>query len=329
MKGMKKVGNILATGVALIAVLIYYFLSGGATGEQTVPVSEPSVSTEATSAAASETASTSDEPSAKPPSSKTPPPDLGSDVLTVTFIDIGQGDSELIQLGDSAVLIDSGEYEKRNVVINTLESLGVKKLDLVIATHPHADHMGSMSAIIDHFEIERIMMPNAVATTVAFEKMLQSIQNKGLKIDRPIAGTDVQAGEITLHIFAPNSEKYSDVNNYSIIAKLEHGNVSFLFTGDAEALSEKEVLAKEFDASADVLKLGHHGSSSSTSPDFLAAVGPKLAVISCGAGNTYGHPHRETMAKMNEGGIELYRTDLSGTITMKTDGEEIYVSTEK
>jgi competence protein ComEC len=247
-------------------------------------------------------------------------------LLRVTFIDIGQGDSELIQLEDHAILIDSGEYEKRSVVIDTLKSLGVEKLDYCIATHPHTDHMGSMSAVIEAFDVERVMMPNATATTVAFERLLRAIQSKSLTIDRPAPGAVIEAGGIKLQIFAPNSEKYADVNNYSIVARLDYYDTSFLFTGDAEALSENEMLAKGFDLDTDVLKIGHHGSSSSTSANFLDKVTPAMAVISCAAGNSYGHPHRETLAILDKAKVEVFRTDLLGTITITSDGKRLVTS---
>ncbi|MDR1643712.1 MAG: MBL fold metallo-hydrolase [Clostridiales bacterium] len=247
-------------------------------------------------------------------------------LLKVTFIDIGQGDSELIQLEDHAILIDSGEYEKRNIVIDALKSLGVEKLDYCVATHPHTDHMGSMSAVVDAFDVGKILMPNASATTVAFERLLRAIQNKSLTIDRPVPGTTIQAGGIELQLFAPNNEKYADVNNYSIVARLDYYDTSFLFTGDAEALSEKEIQAKNFDLDVDVLKIGHHGSVSSTSDDFLAQVTPAMAVISCAAGNSYGHPHRETLAKLDKAKVEVFRTDLLGTITITSDGKKLVTS---
>ncbi|MDR1558295.1 MAG: MBL fold metallo-hydrolase, partial [Clostridiales bacterium] len=217
----------------------------------------------------------------------------------------------------------------REDLIVKLTELNVTALDYVIATHPHADHMGSMNVVIDTYDIKNIMMPDAMATTVAFEKMLESISRKGLRIQRPVPGESVSAGNIALEILAPNSGDYKDVNDYSIVARLLWGETSFLFTGDAEALSEKEILDKGFDVSADVLKVGHHGSVSSTSDEFLEAVNPTMAVISCGQGNTYGHPHTETSAKLTEKNITVYRTDTMGTITMSSDGENITVTTEK
>ncbi|MDR3239209.1 MAG: MBL fold metallo-hydrolase, partial [Clostridiales bacterium] len=167
------------------------------------------------------------------------------------------------------------------------------------------------------------------AATVAFEKMLQSILNKGLTIERPKPGGEITAGHIALQVFAPNAGDYADVNNYSIVCKLIYGRTSFLFMGDAEALSEKEMLAQGYDLSANVLKIGHHGSVTSTDPAFLAAVHPDMAVISCAEDNSYGHPHTETLEKLENAQATVYRTDLQGTITMRSDGNSIAVETEK
>ncbi|MDR1914330.1 MAG: MBL fold metallo-hydrolase [Clostridiales bacterium] len=249
--------------------------------------------------------------------------------LVVTFVNVGQGDSILIQQAENAILIDSGEYSQREELTETLQKCGVTALDYVIVTHPHADHMGCMSVIINNFDVRHVLMPDVTATTVSFERMLQAIDAKNLEIESPEPGEYIEAGNIRLQILAPNGDDYKDVNNYSIITRMIWGESEFIFTGDAEELSEKEVLLTEFDVSADVLKVGHHGSVSSTGEEFLAAVDPDMAVISCGADNSYGHPHVETMDKLNAAQIVVYRTDTMGTITMRSNGNEITVSTEK
>jgi len=249
--------------------------------------------------------------------------------LIVTFIDIGQGDSELIQQGDNAVLIDTGEYSQRQILTDTLGSLGVTSLDYVIATHPHSDHIGSMNVIIDSYDVRHVMMPYATANTVSFQKMLESISKKGLHIEHPAPGSSIRAGNIELEILAPNSDKYEDTNDISIITRLQWGATAFIFEGDAEALSEKEVLNKGFNVSADVIKIGHHGSSSSSSDAYLDAVNPRAAVITCGQGNVYGHPHKEVLDRLSIRNIAVYRTDTMGTITMRSNGTDITVETQK
>jgi competence protein ComEC len=269
-------------------------------------------------------------------SAESPEPDNPDDTtvgslgcLTVACMDVRQGDSALIMSPEAAILIDCGDYSQREELAETLARFDVVAFDLVIATHPHADHMGGMSEIIKNYEVRRILMPDVTSNTVAFEKMLEEIEAKGLEIETPVPGSDLTVNDITLEIVAPNSNDYRDINNYSIVCRLKWGDTSFLFTGDAEELSESEILAAGFDIDADVLKVGHHGSSSSSSTDFLKAVSPSIAVISCGAGNSYGHPHRETLSGLAAENVTVYRTDTRGTIVMISNGNDIDVSTDK
>ncbi|NFE95843.1 UNVERIFIED_ORG: MBL fold protein [Clostridium botulinum] len=241
--------------------------------------------------------------------------------IKVHYIDVGQGDSELIQIGDKNVLIDAGCNDSK--ALNYLKSIGINKLDYVIATHPHEDHIGGMATIINNFNIGEFYAPKVNHTTKTFENMIKALQSKGIKLTAPTLGDTLNVGNATLQFLAPNSAKYEDMNNYSIACKLKYGNTSYVFMGDAEALSEGEILAKQLDISADVLKLSHHGSHSSTSQTFLAKVNPRYAIVSCGKGNDYGHPHKETIDKLNAKNIEILRTDVSGTIISTSDGNNI------
>ncbi|NFO80320.1 MBL fold metallo-hydrolase [Clostridium botulinum] len=241
--------------------------------------------------------------------------------MKVHYIDVGQGDSELIQIDGKNILIDAGCND--NKALNYLKSQGISKLDYIIATHPHEDHIGGMTSVINNFEIGEFYAPKVTHTTRTFENMVKALQNKGLKITVPKVGDTLTIGNATMQFLAPNSATYQDMNNYSIVCKLKYGNTSYLFTGDAESLSEGEILAKQLDISADVLKLGHHGSHSSTSQAFLDKVNPKYAIVSCGKGNDYGHPHQETIDKLNAKNINILRTDVSGTIISTSDGNNI------
>lgn len=251
-----------------------------------------------------------------------------NDDLKVHFIDVGQADSILIQQGNNAMLIDAGNNGDSETVKNYISKQGIKKLDYVIGTHPHEDHIGGLDYVINNFEIGKIYMPKATSNTKTFEDVVTTIKNKGMQITTPVPGDSFKLGEADCKILAPNSASYKDLNNYSIVIQVTYKNNSFMFTGDAEAISETEILNKGFDVKADVLKIGHHGSSSSTSDEFLKKVSPKYAVISAGKDNDYGHPHKETMKRLKDSGITVYRTDESGTIICTSDGNNISFNTK-
>jgi len=248
--------------------------------------------------------------------------------LKVHFINVGQADSILIQQGSKFMLIDAGNNGDGKLVENYLLKQGVKSLDYVIGTHPHEDHIGGLDYIINDFNIGKIYLPKVTSTTKAFGDVIVAIKNKGLKVAEPKPGETFNLGSAKCTILAPNSSKYKDSNNYSVVVKLEFGSNSFLLTGDAEDISESEILAKGFNVKADLLKVGHHGSSSSTTEEYLAKVNPKYAVISCEIGNVYGHPHKETMDKLKNKNILVYRTDELGTIVATSNGKTISFNTK-
>lgn len=245
--------------------------------------------------------------------------------MLVHYIDVGQGDSILIQVNNKNLLIDAGPKNNKENLLSYLDSLDLPKLDYIIATHPHEDHIGNMSSIINKYKLGKFYAPKVEHTTSDFEKMVESLITKNLKIN--VIKTDIDTidlGEGTkVTILSPFNEEYSNLNDYSPIIKIEYGNNSFLFTGDAEKEIEKELLTKNSNIKADVLKIGHHGSSTSTSAAFLKAVNPDIAVISLGVDNKYGHPHPQTTNLLNSNNTLVYRTDIDGTIVLSSDGIEI------
>ena len=241
--------------------------------------------------------------------------------LEVTYLDVGQGDSIFIRLPDErTMLIDAGEKNNGPMIEDFLHDQEVDRIDFLIATHPHTDHIGGMETIVRSFEIGKIYMPKKSHTSKTYESLLSAIQEKGLKISTAKAGVSIlEEPGLSASILAPTKD-YDDLNNSSAVIKLVYQDTSFLFTGDAEAESEEQIAC---DVRAGVLKIGHHGSQTSTSDSFLQKVSPTYAVISCGEGNSYGHPHPETLKKLNDAGVIVYRTDQLGSIEAISDGTDI------
>ena len=219
-----------------------------------------------------------------------------NDELVVHYLDVGQGDSTFIELpNDEVMLIDAGENEYSDEIIDYISDLGYKKIDYVIGTHPHSDHIGGMENIIKSYDIGKIYLPKVSSNTKTYLNLLQSIKDKGLKIDTGKSGVNIINEEnLKVDILAPVKEKYDDLNNYSIVVKLVYNKNSFIFMGDAEKLSENEIIDSYKDdkyLNADVIKVGHHGSGTSSGKKFLELVKPKYAIVSVGKDNKYGHPH--------------------------------------
>lgn len=245
--------------------------------------------------------------------------------LVVNFLNVGQADSQFIELPNGqTMLIDAGNPDDGDDIIRFIKGKGYTKVDFLIATHPHADHIGGMAKVIESLDIKSIYMPKVSNNTKTFEDLLLTIQNKGLKVNTAKAGISIiDSSNLQINIIAPNSISYDDLNNYSAVIKLIYGNTSFLFMGDAETRSENEITT---DVNADVFKVGHHGSNSSTGQSFLDKVSPKYAVISVGANNDYGHPAQKTLDKLSAADIVIYRTDKDETIIFTSDGESITVN---
>ena len=243
--------------------------------------------------------------------------------MKVHFIDVGQGDAILVQVNDKNLLIDSGPKSEKKKLVDYLDSLYIPEFDYVIATHPHEDHIGNMSYIINNYKIINFYSPKAQNNTSAFESMAESLARKNIKIMiLKSNNTSINLGENTLvEVLSPNLNSYDNLNNYSPVIKISYGNNSFLFTGDAEESIEKELASKSFNLKSDLLKIGHHGSSTSTSEIFLEKVNPKITVISVGKDNSYGHPTKETLEKIKN--TRVFRTDLDGSIVITSDGESL------
>lgn len=257
-----------------------------------------------------------------------PESDEISGEMCVTFLDVGQGDCTFIELPDGkCILIDAGESDNASKIKKYIKRLGYKTIDYVIATHPHADHIGAMANVIKAFDTGKIYMPRASTTTKTFERLLETIQDKQMKINTAKAGVIMlDDGALKAEFVAPVKDEYDDLNNYSAVLKLTYRDVSFLFTGDAEKEAEGQI---KVDIDADILKVGHHGSSTSSSSSFLKKVSPEIAIISCGENNDYGHPHKEVVNRLEKQKIECYRTDINGNISVVTDGETYEVILEK
>jgi len=258
---------------------------------------------------ASQTATTSKESSSK---------------LLVHFIDVGQGDSILIQTPDGInMLIDGGPKSSSEKLVSYLKNLNITKINIIVSTHPHEDHIGGLADVINNFTVDNVIDSGNPHTTNTYKNYLNAIKTKNINYIIPDLGQEFKLGSSTkIKILGPVT-KTTDLNNSSIVIKLTFGSISFLFTGDAQNQEESQILSKGYDLSSQVLKVGHHGSSSSSSIKFLKSVSPSIAVISCGKNNSYGHPHEITLKNLANLGITIYRTDTTGDIEISSDGNSL------
>ena len=246
--------------------------------------------------------------------------------LIVDYIDVGQADSILVRNKEMSMLIDAGNNEDGKDVVNYLKTKGVTKLNYVIGTHPHEDHIGGLDDVINSdIEIENILMPKITTNTKTFEDVLDAIENKGLDIKAPEKGYEFKIGEANCKVMTDSILDKDNLNLSSIVIRLTFGNNSFLFMGDSEKENEETI----FWPKTDVLKVGHHGSNTSSSQEFLEQVLPKYAIIMAGEGNSYGLPKDEIIKRLENLGTTIYRTDKNGTIEITSDGNEIKIKTEK
>ena len=243
--------------------------------------------------------------------------------LLIDFIDVGQADSILIRNQDKVMLIDAGTNEAGETVVNYLQNLGITKIDYLIGTHPHEDHIGGLDDVINHFDIGQIYMPKIETTTKTFEDVLDAIETKNLTVTSLNRGDKIELGQAEGEFMTEPILDKDNLNVSSLVLRLEFGNTSYLFMGDAEEENEETINWPK----TDVLKVGHHGSSTSSSESFLEQVQPKYAIIMAGKDNSYGLPTQETINKLSNIGSEIYRTDEDGTIQMTSDGNTIQIKT--
>ncbi len=244
--------------------------------------------------------------------------------FSVHFIDVGQGDCTLIKTDKGNMLIDAGENGNESVVINYLNNQGIDSLTYLVATHPHSDHIGGVEEVIEAFDVQNVIMPrlskNNTPTTQTYENMLKAIKNCGAKVIAAKPGNEYSFGDVSFKILSPYVQD-ENLNNMSVSLKLTYLNHSFMFTGDAEKEVEKQILKNNSDLSADVYKVAHHGSSTSNTSEFIDAVNPEFAIISCATDNSYGHPHDEIVELFNEKNIPYYTTAEWGTIVFEAKGK--------
>ena len=247
--------------------------------------------------------------------------------MEVHFIDVGQGDAILIQVNNRNMLIDSGPKENSSDLFNYLKSLHIKKLDYIIATHPHEDHIGNMYSVINKYDLGEFFAPKVTHSSKSFEKMVESLISKNKKINVfDINTSSINLGEnVNIYVYSPLPKDYGDnLNLYSAVFKIQYKNTSFLFTGDSEKSNEEDILVSNDIIKANVLKIAHHGSSTSTSSSFLDAISPEVAVISVGKDNKYDHPNSQVLNSIKSKTKKVYRTDKDNTVVLISDGNNIY-----
>lgn len=255
-------------------------------------------------------------PAIQDTSAASPAPDAVPAGSRLYFIDVGQGDSSLICSDGEYVLIDGGPGSAEDELVSYLESLGIERFRAVIATHPHEDHIGGLDKVFKRFPADAFYMPDCDATTVCFEKMLDAVEAQGLEINIPEPGDTLNFGGAALEFLSPEpGSQYDGANDYSIVTRLAIGDLHVLYMGDAETPVERELLSSGYPLGCDIIKLGHHGSSTSSCKDFLRAASPQTAIISCAQENDYGHPHRETLQTLDELDITTLYT-YNGTIVL-------------
>ena len=243
------------------------------------------------------------------------------------FIDVGQALSVLVECDGQFMLYDGGNVDDGSLVVSYLQNQGVEELQYVFCSHAHEDHVGGLAAALAYFPANHVYSPVTEASTKCFQNFIKYTQQQGLQVEVPAVGTVWQLGSATVQLLGP-IKQYNDTNDTSLVLRIDYGSTSFLLTGDMESDAERDLVESSANLKADVLQVGHHGSSTSSSYIFMNAVLPEMGIISCGTNNKYGHPHEETLSILRDAGVDTYRTDLLGTITIGSDGQNYTVGTE-
>lgn len=339
--------------ILLPLIIVLVLLAGifGSTDEPILddPVSSSGISTEAADSVLQEDTSlqpttpevsepdedsSNPEEDVDPPEAITPvvpeePPVIPEDSLfEIHFIDVGQGDCSLILCDGKSMLIDGGESSESSKVYAYLKAHGIDHLDYMVATHAHSDHIGGLSGALNYASVGTAFCSVTEYDSKTFSSMVKYLNNQGLTITVPNAGETFSLGSATVQILGPQ-RSYDDPNDMSVVLKVTYGETSFLFAGDAERTAEADILDAGYDLSATVLKVGHHGSDNSTSYPFLREIMPEYAVIQVGKDNSYGHPTEDTLSRLRDADVKVYRNDLQGTVICTSDGESVTFSTEK
>ncbi len=244
--------------------------------------------------------------------------------VSLHFIDTGNSDAILIQQGDVAALIDGGDNDDETLVVDYLKAQGIEKLEYVIATHPDADHIGGLDAVMSQLEVGQVFVGNGKATTKTYTDFIEAIMDRGLSPSVPLLYSEFPLGEATLKVVSVANEK--DPNNCSLVILYTYGENKVLFMGDADQSIEKSLDINQI-GDVDLIKVGHHGSKTSSNKEFISAINPEYAVITCGTGNKYGHPNKETLETLEELKIDVYRTDELGHIIFKLTDSKIILPT--
>ena len=254
-------------------------------------------------------------------------PSAGS-TFAVHFLDVGQGDCALVLCDGKAMLIDGGESDQSSKVYAYLKDKGIQYLDYMVATHGHSDHIGGLSGALNYAKVGTALCPVTEYDSKTFRNLVKYLGQQGVEITVPAPGDSFMLGSARVQVLGPQ-KNYDEPNDTSIVLKVTYGQTSFLFTGDAERTAETDILARGYDLSATVLKVGHHGSDSSTSYPFLREIMPEYAVIQVGEGNSYGHPTENTLSRLRDADVKVYRNDLQGDIICTSDGTQVFFSVEQ